>query len=56
MSGYAQKRWNVPCERFRWPDSREEVLESGHGKLRRLLDGLETSQGKADSRVHYSAI
>ena len=55
-NGFCLWQKRLERERFRWPESRNEVLEIGHRELRWLLDGLEVNQGKAHSRVQYSAI
>lgn len=49
-----QKR--LERERFRWPESREEVVRIGHRELRWLLDGLEIHQGNAHASLSYSAV
>lgn len=43
-------------DKFRWPESREEVLQIGHRELRWLLDGLDIHQGKAHRTLSYSTL
>jgi len=49
-----QKR--LERQRFRWPESREEVVRIGHRELRWLLEGLEIQQGNAHTALSYSAV
>jgi transposase len=42
--------------RFRWPESREEVIKIGYRELQWLLDGLEICQGKAHKPLQYTAV
>ena len=48
--------WQKRLERdhFKWPESRNEVLQIGHRELRWLLDGLEIQQGNAHKKISYS--
>lgn len=43
-------------DKFRWPESREEVLEVGRRELLWLLDGLDIKQGHAHARRKYSRV
>jgi transposase len=43
-------------DRFRWPESRQQVLELDHRQLRWLLDGLEIGQSRAHGRLSYSTV
>jgi transposase len=55
-NGFCLWQKRLERERFRWPESREEVLEIGHRELRWLLDGLEVNQRQAHRPLSYSAI
>jgi transposase len=55
-NGFCLWQKRLERERFRWPESREEVLQIGHRELRWLLDGLEIHQGKAHERLKYSTL
>lgn len=55
-NGFCLWQKRLERERFRWPESREEVLELGHRELRWLLDGLEIHQGQAHGNFRYSAV
>ena len=55
-NGFCLWQKRLERDRFRWPESREEVLEIGPRELRWLLEGLEVQQGKAHAAVRYSAV
>jgi len=55
-NGFCLWQKRLERERFRWPESREEVLRMGYRELRWLLDGLETRQRHAHQLLNYSAI
>jgi len=48
--------WQKRLEKgkFRWPESRKEVLQVGQRELAWLLDGLDINQAKAHKRLTYS--
>jgi transposase len=43
-------------DKFRWPESREEVLNIGPRELRWLLEGLDIHQKQAHGALHYSTL
>lgn len=55
-NGFCLWQKRLERHRFRWPESREEVLELGHRELQWLLDGLEVHQGHAHGSLHYSKV
>jgi transposase len=55
-NGFCLWQKRLERERFRWPESREEVLSIGHRELRWLLDGLEVNQRQAHRALSYSAV
>lgn len=55
-NGFCLWQKRLERERFRWPESREEVLQIGHRELRWLLDGLEIQQRQAHGSFRYSTV
>ncbi len=55
-NGFCLWQKRLEKERFRWPESREEVLQIGSRQLRWLLDGLEIEQGRAHASFRYKAV
>jgi transposase len=55
-NGFALWQKRLEKERFRWPQSREQVLELGQRELRWLLDGLEIQQRQAHQSFRYAAV
>jgi len=55
-NGFCLWQKRLERERFRWPESREEVLVLGHRELRWLLDGLDIEQGKAHGTYRYTTV
>jgi transposase len=55
-NGFVLWQKRLERERFRWPESREDVLKIGHRELRWLLDGLDIDQKQAHGAYRYSAI
>jgi transposase len=55
-NGFCLWQKRLEKERFRWPESREEVMKIGHRELRWLLEGLEIQQGKAHTSLNYSTL
>jgi transposase len=49
-----QKR--LEKERFRWPESREQVLEIGPRELSFLLEGLDFTALRPHRELHYSTL
>jgi transposase len=56
FGGFALWMKRLEKSRFRWPESRQEVLEIGHRELRWLLDGLDVQQRQAHKSLSYSAV
>jgi transposase len=55
-NGFALWQKRLERDRFRWPESRSEVLEIGARELRWLLDGLDVEQRQAHRTLAYSAV
>ena len=55
-NGFCLWQKRLERERFRWPESREEVLAIGHRELRWLLDGLEIDQRFGHRALKYSTV
>lgn len=55
-NGFCLWQKRLERDRFRWPDSREEVLAVGRRELNWLLDGLQVQQREAHGRLNYSAV
>lgn len=55
-NGFCLWHKRLEKERFRWPESYEEVMEIGARRLGWLLDGLEVTQVQGHSRLHYSTV
>lgn len=55
-NGFCLWQKRLEKQRFRWPESREDVLRITARELRWLLDGLELYQGRAHQRLQYSAL
>lgn len=55
-NGFCLWQKRLERERFRWPESREEVMEIGHRELRWLLEGLDIQQSSAHASLNYSAV
>lgn len=55
-NGFCLWHKRLEKERFRWPESWDQVLELDQRQLNWLLDGLEVQQGRAHSRLSYSTV
>ena len=55
-NGFCLWQKRLEKDRFRWPDSREEVLGISSQQLRWLLDGLELVQGNAHGQLQYASV
>ena len=55
-NGFCLWQKRLEKDRFRWPQSREEVVRISARQLRWLLDGLELVQGNAHGRLQYSSV
>jgi len=55
-NGFCLWQKRLERERFRWPESREEVLKIDHRELRWLLDGLDIKQERAHGNFRYAAV
>jgi len=55
-NGFCLWQKRLERERFRWPESRQEVLRLGHRELRWLLDGLDIEKSRGHQRLTYSAV
>lgn len=55
-NGFCLWQKRLERERFRWPESAEEVISISSRELRWLLDGLEVVQGRAHRQLQYSSV
>lgn len=55
-NGFCLWQKRLERERFRWPESRDEVLKLGHRELRWLLEGLDIHQRQAHRSLTYSTL
>jgi transposase len=43
-------------DRYRWPESEEEVMELSRNELKWLVDGMEISSYRQHRRLNYSSV
>lgn len=55
-TGFCLWQKRLERDRFRWPESRQEVLEVDKRGLSWLLDGLELQQQQAHGKLEYKRI
>ncbi len=55
-NGFCLWQKRLERQRFRWPESREEVLQISQRELRWLLEGLDLNQRQAHRPLSYSAV
>lgn len=55
-NGFCLWQKRLERERFRWPETAEDVLRISPRELRWLLDGLELVQGSAHRQLRYSSV
>jgi transposase len=55
-NGFCLWQKRLERERFRWPETAEEVMAISPWQLRWLLDGLELVQGNAHRQLQYSSV
>lgn len=55
-NGFCLWQKRLERDRFRWPQTTEEVLRISPRELRWLLDGLELAQGSAHRQLQYSSV
>lgn len=55
-NGFCLWQKRLETDRFRWPDSRQEVLEVDRRGLSWLLDGLDLSQQYAHGKLEYTRV
>jgi len=55
-NGFCLWQKRLEKDRFRWPESRQEVLEVGKRELSWLLDGLDLRQHQAHGKLEYKRI
>lgn len=55
-NGFCLWQKRLEKERFRWPESREDILRIDHRELRWLLEGLDLRPGQGHARLNYSAV
>lgn len=56
QNGFCLWQKRLEKDRFRWPESWEQVLKLDHRQLGWLLDGLEIRQSRAHGRLSYSTV
>jgi transposase len=56
LNGFCLWQKRLEKHRFRWPESREQVLRLDPRQLSWLLDGLEIRQCKAHDQLSYSTV
>jgi transposase len=55
-NGFCLWQKRLEKDRFRWPESENEVLNIGHRELTWLIDGLEIQQESAHKSLSYSVV
>jgi len=55
-NGFCLWQKRLEKERFRWPDTEDEVVRISSRQLRWLLDGLELVQGNAHGQLQYASV
>ena len=55
-NGFCLWQKRLEKDRFRWPETEEEVLRISARELRWLLDGLALVQSGAHKKLHYSSV
>jgi len=55
-NGFCLWHKRLEKDRFRWPESAEDVLDIGIRELNWLIDGLSIEQHHAHQRLNYSAV
>lgn len=55
-NGFCLWQKRLEKDRFRWPETKEEVLTISPRELRWLLDGLELLQRSAHRQLQYSSV
>ena len=55
-NGFCLRQKRLERDRFRWPESKEEVLRISPWELRWLLDGLELIQRGAHRQLSYLSV
>ena len=55
-TGFALWQKRLDKARFKWPESREEVMRIGQREFRWLLDGLDISVQRGHATLSYSAV
>lgn len=55
-NGFCLWQKRLERDRFRWPETKEEVMRISPRELRWLLDGLELVQGSAHRQLQYTEV
>ncbi len=55
-NGFCLWQKRLEKQRFKWPETSEEVLQVGQRQLRWLLDGLKITQQRAHKSLHYETL
>lgn len=55
-NGFCLWQKRLERDRFRWPETTEEVMRISPRELRWLLDGLELVQGGAHGQLQYASV
>jgi transposase len=56
FSGFALWMKRLDKDRFKWPESRAEVLRIGQREFRWLLEGLDINTHRGHAALSYSAV
>lgn len=55
-NGFALYQKRLEKERFKWPESKEEVMEIGSRELTFLLEGLDLGSVRPHRELHYPTL
>ena len=55
-NGFCLWQKRLERDRFRWPETREEVMQISPRELRWLLDGLSLMQSGAHGQLQYASV
>ena len=55
-NGFCLWQKRLERDRFRWPETREEVMQISPRELRWLLDGLSLMQSGAHNQLQYASV
>jgi len=55
-NGFCLWHKRLEKQRFKWPETEQEVVEVGQRQLRWLLDGLKITQANAHRALYYETV